>query len=268
MVYRVQYDASRDAPRRERFANWVRGPFMDNVRSFSTEMPRDFWRGAENLAAKPFGLERVPEEESSWYRRFDSPTTFDGHVPSPRMWEEGFDWGNFRRDAAKEANTALWLAAGPAGGATAFALRAAKRPMRQMVGAATQGAINRWFPAATINRGIDSGEYAPAISDTAGWAGASGVGRLVPWLGARYSWIPKVAKGATATIGGALIGGLGGFQVSKPFAEKFGGDSNDFLVARGFRHPWNEDLVFNGQEFVFDPPPGKYPEWDRLVGRG
>lgn len=262
MVYRVQFDARTPAPRRERFANWVRGPFVDNVRSFATEMPRDFWRGAENLLAKPFGLERVPEGEAAWYRKFDNPGTFEGYEKPP------FTWSQFGRDLAKETNNALWLAGGgPAGGAAATALRATKRPMRQMVGAATQGAFNRWYPAATINRGIETGEYAPAISDTASWGGASSVGRLVPWVGARYSWIPRFAKGATATIGGALAGGIGAFQVSKPFAERFGGDPNDFIVLKGMRYPGNEDLVFNGQEFVFDPPLGKYPEWDRRARR-
>lgn len=264
MVYRVQFDASTPAPRRERFADWVKGPAKDTFKSFVTEMPRDAWWWVSDTLEGRRGRVRVPEGQRKWNYQYDYPWVLAGE-PAPQR--EPFTWEQFRKDMAKDVNNALWLVGGgPVGGATATALRAAKGPIRQMVGAGTQFLINRYYPMQTINAGIDYGEGAPAVADLGSWAGAVGAGRLARWLGYRHPFA-KPFRTTTGTILSALAGGLGGFYASKPLAEQFGGDPNDLIFLRGMRYPGNEDLVFDGQDFVFDPPLGKYPEWDRRAGR-
>ena len=216
------------------------------------------FRAIDNRIGNLMGMQRV--EGGPWYNRWE-PAPYDGPaIGSQEYW----------KDIGKNAVFATSMAMGPVGGPTAAAARAARS--MPTVRNLAQYAFARGFPVSAINQGIDTGNYAPAIADAVGWGtGLATARRVAPWVSrtiGQGGWFRNKA-GQLVNVGAMIGGALAGWQGSSMATDALGMGSAYETPLTGARAFWNEDLVMGPEgAFIFDPPPGKYPEWDRARGRG
>lgn len=234
----------------------------NNVGSFVTDIP-NLWNTSNDFVARSMGLEKNPD--AAWHSRYSSVRP---------EWTGMGDFGRgLGREAARELPRAVSLAVGPIGGTHALAARAFSRaPALRTAGAYV---FNREFPVRVMQTAVDTGEYAPAIADVAGFGAAMGTARglrrLRPYaqkIPGVAGWPGRIATSTPGMIAGAMGAAFGAYPAIRPIANRFGGDVLD-VPWQGRGKPFDEDYIFDKDgSVVFNPPIGKYPEWDRLNRRG
>ena len=213
----------------------------------------------DEKVAGGFNMQAVPEDRRTWYNRWE-PAPYEG----PRVWESEYWKTEFPKIAL---DATLWGAGSP-GGAGAFTIRATKKPLRQLAGALTSNYINRRLPYSYWEDAIDTGNYSAAFADTSALLGGVGGARGASMLAANRGRRIRPFVAGLGAVAGALGGGYAGHSAVRPFENSLGGNVDDLPFLEGTRLPGNEDYVFGRQgELIFDPPVGKYPEWD-FVYRG
>lgn len=238
-----------------KFNNWANN-FSD---AFDLSDPQSGWNRTNAYVARNVFNLQPKAERASWY----SPRYENIPYEGPRFGEQGY-FSQLGKDLASESVTALALAGGPPGGATAFALRSAARPAAQALRTSGSYLFNRGMPADFIKTGIETGEWAPAAGELGAWSGAIGASRgaqMLPWVlggGKKRALFSMLAAGG--------LGGYGGYAAVRPFQDKLGG-SVDALPFIDGRRMGSSDFVMRNGEFVYDPPFGRYPDYDRYMGR-
>jgi hypothetical protein len=217
----------------------------------------------ERKIAESLGMQQVPDERRSWYNRYE-PVSSDG------VSFRNIDWRDVGRQTASDIPRALSYSIGAPGGAGAWATRSVRRPISQLARTGGSYLFNREVPSRIWQDAIQTGEYAPAITDSAAFLGGIGAGRAAAYAlrpaTAAVGRLPRVRRASSTIvpIGAGIVGGIAGWKFSSPFAEGFGGNPDGTAIFEGARLPNDPDWVYdrNGNR-IFDPPIGKYPDWDR-----
>jgi len=246
------------------FRRFGRG-VADNFSSFARDLP-NLYATSEEWAGRSVMGGYTKNADASWYNRYSPPARPE--------WTGAGDFARaVGRDTARELPRAVSLAVGPYGGAHTLAARAFSRaPAIRTIGGYV---FNREFPVRVMQTAIDTGEYAPAIGDVAGFGAAMGTARglrrLRPYaqkVSGVAGWPGRIATSTPGMLAGAMGAAFGAYPAIRPLANKLGGDVLD-VPWQGKGRPFNEDYSFGKDgRLVFDPPIGKYPEWDKLNERG